>query len=122
MTGSNASGASRPASSKSASGVATSCRRRAPSTTSRHHCSRISARCGSDVDLARAGEFVVEGVQRQQRVPMLRRREQRGEEPVRVMPPHQRGDRLVHDGQDGTGAGIAAHCPGGGAERRVVQG
>ena len=46
--------------------------------------------------LARPRQFVVEGIQRQQRIAPLRRREQRGQEPVGIVPANQRGDRLVH--------------------------
>ena len=77
--------------------------------------------------LPRAGEFVVEGVQRQQRIPPPGRREQRGQEPVGIMPPNQRGDRFVHlntSGRNRDGCPVCIGPPGeGGAEApEVVQG
>ena len=47
--------------------------------------------------LARPRQFVVERVQRQQRIALVRRREQRREEPIGIVPANQRRDRLVHE-------------------------
>ncbi len=46
--------------------------------------------------LTRPRQLVIERIERQQRIAPVGRREQRGEEPVGIMPANQRGDRLVH--------------------------
>ena len=46
--------------------------------------------------LARPCNLVIERVERQQSVTLVWWGEQRGKKPVRVIPPHECGDRLVH--------------------------
>ena len=89
--------ASAPASSAAASGVATSCVARralhhlAPPVQPDQRQRRLVRR------LARPRQLVVEGVERQQRRAPVRRREQRGEEAVRVVPADKL-DQWVHRG------------------------
>ena len=69
------------------------------STTSLHHCSRISPASGSFDDVPHARDFDVEGIERKQRAAMRRRRKQRGERAVLVRRPHQRfaiGECILH--------------------------
>ena len=62
-------------------------RRRAPSTTSRHQCSRISASVGSLVtSRARASSWLK--AYSTSNAPAARGGEQGGEEPVGIVPPH----------------------------------
>ena len=47
-------------------------------------------------DFTGAGKLVVEGVKRQQGVPPVWWREQRGQEPIRIVAANQRGNCFVH--------------------------
>ena len=90
------------ASSAAATGFAAASPARSPSSTSRHHCSRISPGIGSRARSRTRDDLDVEGIEREQRAALVGRREQRREIAVAVGFAHQRRailKVLVHVGR-----------------------